>query len=213
MAIWVITRWYNLNHCRWPGHPRTAQSGLRPGRHGKIEPQGGYIPTCSYLVILIGISGTCLILCSFSWLKWFKSNYDILRVDSAHVWDIERVAQFWPTPQLVDGIWMEGLHNCQLTTAACNSRGESKNLFYCWHAAVPNTMRLVWTSYSVHPRSFTYAVPSGMPIFDSELVVELWEGFHFKLKGLESFGQRVTNWDLRHSETMHFSGSMMINDG
>jgi hypothetical protein len=64
-----------------------------------------------YLHVVTSLSsldfGTCLILCSFSWLKWFKSNYDILRVDSAHVWDIERVAQFWPTPQLVDGIWME----------------------------------------------------------------------------------------------------------
>ena len=212
MAIWVITRWYNLKHCRWPGHPRTAQSGLRPGRHGKIEPQGGYIPTCSYLVILIGFRDMSNTMFFF-----------MIKVVKKQLWHSKgrfcsclgyrtgsSVLTHTPT-----GWWNldGGLHNCQLTTAACNSRGESKNLFYCWHAAVPNTMRLVWTSYSVHPRSFTYAVPSGMPIFDSELVVELWEGFHFKLKGLESFGQRVTNWDLRHSETMHFSGSMMINDG
>ena len=167
-----------------------------------------------YLHVVTSLSsldfGTCLILCSFSWLKWFKIWHSKGRFCSCLGYRTgSSVLTHTPT-----GWWNldGGLHNCQLTTAACNSRGESKNLFYCWHAAVPNTMRLVWTSYSVHPRSFTYAVPSGMPIFDSELVVELWEGFHFKLKGLESFGQRVTNWDLRHSETMHFSGSMMIND-
>ena len=170
-----------------------------------------------YLHVVTSLSsldfGTCLILCSFSWLKWFKSNYDILRVDSAHVWDIERVAQFWPTPQLVDGIWME---DC--TTASWQQQhatvAVSRKTFFTAGMQLSQTQ---WGSFERATQSthghFTYAVPSGMPIFDSELVVELWEGFHFKLKGLESFGQRVTNWDLRHSETMHFSGSMMINDG
>ena len=111
-----------------------------PKRHGRLC--GVYLVTSLSSLDF----GTCLILFSFSWLKWFQSNYDILRVDSADVWDVERVAQFWPSPQMVDGIWME---DC--TTAswqqqhAVPSRWVEKPCFYCWHAAVPNTMRLVWT--------------------------------------------------------------------
>ena len=171
-----------------------------------------------YLHVVTSLSsldfGTCLILCSFSWLKWFKIWHSKGRFCSCLGYRTgSSVLTHTPT-----GWWNldGGLHNCQLTTAACNSRGESKNLFYCWHAAVPNTMRLVWTSYSVHPRSFTYAVPSGMPIFIRSWLSSSGKVFTSSWRAWNHLDKESPTeiWDiLRPCIFLDQWWSMMINDG